>query len=156
GEGRDGGDGGGGYGPARPAPSGDSGPEAAVRLRLLGAADGRRVGPGARPAADARGGDPGERGPRRAGDAAPRPDDADRAYAAGDARGALAGYRRRLAEDPGDTDALVGVALAAGRLGRTAAARVLTTRPDLIRAVCHRLPGADPVAVAAWLADGPG
>ncbi|MEU6077915.1 hypothetical protein ABZ809_29490, partial [Micromonospora sp. NPDC047074] len=101
---------------------------------------------------------PGHAGPHPASrrDAASRADDADRAYAAGNATEALAGYRRRLAGDPGDTDALVGLALAAGRLGRTAAARMLTTRPDLVRALCHRLPGADPVAVAAWLAECPG
>ncbi|MGC4763529.1 aKG-HExxH-type peptide beta-hydroxylase [Micromonospora sp. DT46] len=123
-------------GPARPASTGDTGAEAAVRRRLLATTEHSGTGSGE---ADATG----------------RVDHADRAYAAGDAGGALAGYRRRLAGDPGDADALVGVALAAGRLGRTAAARVLTTRPDLVRALCRRLPGADPLAVATWLADGP-
>ncbi|MEU9509696.1 HEXXH motif-containing putative peptide modification protein [Micromonospora sp. NPDC048170] len=129
-------------GPARPALTGDTGPEAAVRHRLLGA-DRTGSRSGVDPASP------------RAGDATPRPDEADRAYAAGDAEAALAAYRRRLAGDPGDTDALVGVALATARLGRTAAARMLTTRPDLVRALCHRLPGVDPVAVATWLAGGP-
>ncbi|MGC4789175.1 aKG-HExxH-type peptide beta-hydroxylase [Micromonospora sp. DT178] len=132
-------------GPAGPARIGDTGPEAAVRHRLLGTAADRT---GSRPGVDV----PVVRQPR---ETARRADDADRAYAGGNAPGALTGYRRRLAEDPGDTDALVGVALAAGRLGRTAAARVLTTRPDLVRALCHRLPGADPVAVATWLAGDP-
>ncbi|MCX4390605.1 HEXXH motif-containing putative peptide modification protein [Micromonospora peucetia] len=130
-------------GAARPALTGDTGPEAAVRRRLLGTADRRSARPGVDPV------------PSRTGDAALHLDEADRAYATGDAPAALAGYSRRLTGDPGDTDALVGVALAAGRLGRTAAARVLTTRPDLVRALCHRLPGADPVAVATWLAVGP-
>ncbi|MEV0879138.1 HEXXH motif-containing putative peptide modification protein [Micromonospora echinofusca] len=121
--------------PARPASTGGTGPEAAVRRRLLARTDHSGTGTG-----------PSE---------AERVDHADRAYAAGNVGGALAGYRRRLAEDPGDADALVGVALAAGRLGRTAAARVLTTRPDLVRALCHRRPGADPLAVATWLAGGP-
>ncbi|MER7889759.1 HEXXH motif-containing putative peptide modification protein [Micromonospora sp. NPDC094482] len=108
---------------ARPALTTGSGPEAAVRRRLLGPS-----------------GDPSELDPT------------DRAYAAGHPTDALPGYRKRLAADPGDVDAWVGLALAARRGGQPAAARVLTGRPDLVRALCRALPDADPLALAAWLA----
>ncbi|MEV1332237.1 HEXXH motif-containing putative peptide modification protein [Micromonospora costi] len=124
--------------PARPALPGDRGPEAAVRGRLLRAA--------------ARSG-----GPRHAnaGDGPSGPERDDLAYAAGDPARALAGYRRRLAADPDDVDAWVGLALAARRTGRPAVTGALTGRADLARALCRALAGADPLAVAAWLADAP-
>ncbi|MEU8300085.1 HEXXH motif-containing putative peptide modification protein [Micromonospora sp. NPDC048909] len=108
---------------ARPALTTGSGPEAAVRRRLLGPS-----------------GDPSELDP------------SDQAYAAGHPAGALPGYRKRLAADPGDVDAWVGLALAARRGGQPAAARALTSRPDLVRALCRALPDADPLTLAGWLA----
>ncbi|WBB68131.1 HEXXH motif-containing putative peptide modification protein [Micromonospora sp. WMMD812] len=107
--------------PARPALATETGPEAAVRRRLLGA-------------------------PAEPSD----PDPSDRAYAAGDPATALAGYRRRLTAEPDDADAWVGLVLAARRTGQPAA-RALTGRPDLARALCGALPGADPLALATWL-----
>lgn len=108
--------------PARPALTVASGPEAAVRHRLLD------------------GGGPCGSSP------------SDQAYAAGNSEDALAGYRRRLAADPGDVDAWVGLALAAHHTGQPAAARMLTRRPELVRALSHALPDADPLTLAAWLA----
>ncbi|WP_422740521.1 aKG-HExxH-type peptide beta-hydroxylase [Micromonospora sp. WMMD729] len=108
--------------PARPALTVASGPEAAVRHRLLG------------------GGGPHQSSP------------SDQAYAAGNSEDALAGYRRRLTADSGDVDAWVGLALTAHRTGQAAAARVLTRRPELVRALSHVLPDADPLTLAAWLA----
>ncbi|MFC0505693.1 aKG-HExxH-type peptide beta-hydroxylase [Micromonospora costi] len=122
--------------PARPALPGDRGPEAAVRDRLV------RTTP-------RRGGQP------HAGEGPSGPDRDDLAYAAGDPARALAGYRRRLATDPDDTDAWVGLALAARRTGRPAVTGALTGRADLARALCRALAGADPLAVAAWLAEAP-
>ncbi|WP_433533807.1 aKG-HExxH-type peptide beta-hydroxylase [Micromonospora sp. CA-249363] len=107
--------------PARPALTVASGPEAAVRHRLLG------------------GGGPCGSSP------------SDQAYAAGNSEDALAGYRRRLAADPGDVDAWVGLALAAHHTGQPAAARVLTHRPELVRALSQTLGDADPLTLAAWL-----
>ncbi|MEV4657180.1 HEXXH motif-containing putative peptide modification protein [Micromonospora sp. NPDC049301] len=113
-------------GPATPALPTDTGPESAVRRRLLDA--------GTEPSTM---------------------DRADRAYAGGDPVRALEGYRRRLGGDPEDTDAWVGLALAAARTGHPAAARALATRPDLVRAVHRALPDADLLAVAAWCLDTP-
>ncbi|PWR05657.1 hypothetical protein DKT68_25630, partial [Micromonospora acroterricola] len=111
-------------GPATPALTTDAGPESAVRRRLLAA------------------------------DAEPSTlDPVDRAYAAGDAAGALDGYRRRLSDDPDDADAWVGLALAARRAGRPAAALALATRPDLVRAAHQALPDADVLTLAAWCQD---
>ncbi|MFI5924665.1 aKG-HExxH-type peptide beta-hydroxylase [Micromonospora sp. NPDC051543] len=110
--------------PARPALTVAGGPEAAVRHRLLG------------------GGGPHQSSP------------SDQAYAAGNSEDALAGYRRRLAADSGEVDAWVGLALAAHRTGQPAAARVLTHRPEVVRALSQTLVDADPLALAAWLAQG--
>ncbi|MGQ5261509.1 aKG-HExxH-type peptide beta-hydroxylase [Micromonospora sp. ZYX-F-536] len=111
-------------GPAAPALAADTGPEAAARGRL------------------------------RAGDTDPSTmDSADRAYAAGDPESALHGYQRRLRDDHGDTDAWVGLALAARLTGHPAAARSLVTRPDLVREAHRALPDADPLALAAWCLD---
>ncbi|RLP95153.1 hypothetical protein EAD89_02240 [Micromonospora sp. BL4] len=108
-------------GRAAPALATDTGPEAAVRGRLL------------------------------ADDADPSTlDSSDRAYAADDPARALDGYLRRLDDDPEDTDAWVGLALAARRTGQPAVARALATRPDLVRAVHRALPDADPLALARW------
>ncbi|MEV4822082.1 HEXXH motif-containing putative peptide modification protein [Micromonospora sp. NPDC049274] len=107
---------------ARPALTMGSGPEGAVRHRLLGS-----------------GGPPGS-------------SPSDQAYAAGKREDALAGYRRRVAADCGDVDAWVGLALSAHHTGQPAAAGVLTSRPELVRALSHTLPDADPLALAAWLA----
>ncbi|MET8280068.1 HEXXH motif-containing putative peptide modification protein [Micromonospora sp. NPDC005174] len=107
---------------ARPALTLDSGPEAAVRHRLLG------------------GGGPSGSSP------------SDQAYAAGNSEDALAGYRRRLAADPADVDAWVGLALTAHHTGQPAAAGVLTHRPELVQALSQTLPDADPLTLAAWLA----
>ncbi|MFG1649631.1 aKG-HExxH-type peptide beta-hydroxylase [Micromonospora sp. NPDC049275] len=107
---------------ARPALTMGSGPEGAVRHRLLGS-----------------GGPPGS-------------SPSDQAYAAGKREDALAGYRRRVAADCGDVDAWVGLALSAHHTGQPAAARALTSRPELVRALSHTLPDADPLALAAWLA----
>ncbi|MCX5065309.1 HEXXH motif-containing putative peptide modification protein [Micromonospora lupini] len=107
---------------ARPALTVGSGPEGAVRHRLLGS-----------------GGLPGST-------------PSDQAYAAGKREDALAGYRRRVAADCGDVDAWVGLALSAHHTGQPAAAGVLTSRPELVRALGHTLPDADPLALAAWLA----
>ncbi|MEU5909640.1 HEXXH motif-containing putative peptide modification protein [Micromonospora sp. NPDC047527] len=108
--------------PARPALAADSGPEAAVRRRLLGSG-----GPsGSNPS--------------------------DQAYAAGNLENALAGYRRRLTADPADVDAWVGLALAAHHTGRPGAAGALVCRPELVRALSQTLPDTDPLALADWLA----
>lgn len=107
---------------ARPALTVGSGPEGAVRHRLLGTG-----------------------GP-------PASSPSDQAYAAGNSEDALAGYRRRVAADCGDVDAWVGLALTAHHTGQPVAAGVLTSRPELVRALSHALPDADPLALAAWLA----
>ncbi|MEH1165130.1 HEXXH motif-containing putative peptide modification protein [Micromonospora sp. CPCC 205539] len=107
---------------ARPALAAGTGPEAAVRRRLLG------------------GGDPSEL------------DASDRAYAADELTDALARYRRRLVADSEDADAWVGLALAARRTGKAAPVLALISRPELVRAVSRALPGSDPLAVATWLA----
>ncbi|MEU8169936.1 HEXXH motif-containing putative peptide modification protein [Micromonospora sp. NPDC049004] len=106
----------------RPALTMGSGPEGAVRHRLL-----------------CSGGPPGS-------------SPSDQAYAAGNAEDALAGYRRRVAADCGDVDAWVGLALTAHHTGQPVAAGVLTSRPELVRALSHALPDADPLALATWLA----
>ncbi|MET8348461.1 HEXXH motif-containing putative peptide modification protein [Micromonospora sp. NPDC005206] len=112
--------------PAAPALAVETGPEAAVRGRLL----------------------TGDTGPSMR-------DPSDRAYAEGDPVRALDGYRRRLSGDPGDTDAWVGLALAARRTGHPAAAVALATRPDLVRAVHRAVPDADLLALATWRLDAP-
>ncbi|MET8363947.1 HEXXH motif-containing putative peptide modification protein [Micromonospora sp. NPDC005194] len=107
---------------ARPALAVRSGPEAAVRRRL--------VAPGSGFFTD---------------------DPADRAYVAGDVAGALMAYQRRLIDDPEDSDAWVGLMLAARRGGHSDAAHTLMARPDLVRATHQAVPDTDVLTVAAAL-----
>jgi HEXXH motif-containing protein len=76
---------------------------------------------------------------------------ADVALIAGDPAAALDGYRRQLHRDPGDHRAWIGLGLARDALGRPSPA--LARRPELVRALARRLPGADPIEVADWCAD---
>ncbi|MFD0967998.1 aKG-HExxH-type peptide beta-hydroxylase [Plantactinospora endophytica] len=73
----------------------------------------------------------------------------------------LAGYRRRVADDPSDDEAWPGLAHYAGRLRNAPAATVLAERPELVRAVllAYRDDPAAPTApppeeLAEWLAGG--
>jgi HEXXH motif-containing protein len=75
---------------------------------------------------------------------------ADVALIAGDAAGALDGYRERLGEDPGDYRAWVGLGLALAALGRPN--RVLEQRPELIRALARNLPETYPIELVEWCA----
>ncbi|WP_239160459.1 HEXXH motif domain-containing protein [Virgisporangium ochraceum] len=82
---------------------------------------------------------------------------ADLALVHGDVDTALSIYLNRLARSQHGSDeeiqAWVGLALALSESGGGEAAKALTSRPDLVRAV-HAASGksADPVEVAAWLA----
>ncbi|MEV4389453.1 hypothetical protein AB0J68_27690, partial [Micromonospora sp. NPDC049580] len=78
-------------------------------------------------------------------------DPADRAYVAGDVAGALMAYQRRLIDDPEDSDAWVGLMLAARRGGHSDAAHTLMARPDLVRATHQAVPDTDVLTVAAAL-----
>ncbi len=74
---------------------------------------------------------------------------------AGDTAAAVAGYRRRIAADPGDLASWAGLALGLRRTGRCPDA--LLDGPEVVRAVYSRLareapaPAADPERLAAWL-----
>ncbi|SHM71955.1 aKG-HExxH-type peptide beta-hydroxylase [Cryptosporangium aurantiacum] len=84
----------------------------------------------------------------------------DRSPPADDAR-AADGYRRRIAVDPSDDEAWVGLAHVTGQLGRSPAAAALAERPDLVRAVLlayradHGVRNApSPERIAEWLVNG--
>jgi uncharacterized protein len=68
---------------------------------------------------------------------------------------AAATFRAALAADPDDAEAWAGLALALGRAGATDAARTISERPELVRAMLTRVPDrADPAALADWLSGG--
>ena len=82
---------------------------------------------------------------------------AEAAYLAGDFATALVGYRDAVAASPEDDEAWAGLALTLAKTGEPAAARVLTDRPDLVRALVAELrrgsvpDAATPDQVAAWM-----
>ncbi|MEV1285603.1 HEXXH motif domain-containing protein [Micromonospora sp. NPDC049679] len=98
------------------------------------------------------------------------PDPADAAYLAGEFAKATEGYAERIARDPGDDDAWVGLALAMAAAAH-AGAGAMSTMPATVRALYARIrqtgppapaptpqpgaaQGAGPVEVAGWLASG--
>ncbi|MEV6346907.1 HEXXH motif-containing putative peptide modification protein [Actinoplanes sp. NPDC051851] len=68
----------------------------------------------------------------------------DAACLRGDHESAGISYRRRLLSDPSDDAAWSGLALVSPH-------PALHTRPEVVRAAALTLPGADPLALAAWL-----
>jgi HEXXH motif-containing protein len=81
--------------------------------------------------------------------------EADHAYATGRHDEAVLLYRAELAENPDLPGPLVGLGLSLGAGGANPAARALTLRPELVRAV-HRTvrdeaPGTTPERLAAWI-----
>jgi HEXXH motif-containing protein len=77
---------------------------------------------------------------------------ADVAYVAGDYPGAIDRYERQLAERPDRAEQWAGLALACRRAGDQDAARVLTSRPEVVCALHRAVPRpAGPVELARWL-----
>ncbi|MFD2418294.1 HEXXH motif domain-containing protein [Amycolatopsis pigmentata] len=85
---------------------------------------------------------------------------ADRAFAAGDHHTAAIGYRERIATDPGDSQAWIGLGLALRVLGDREAADGILGFPALVVAIHERIratvpgPTPDPAALAGWLGRG--
>jgi HEXXH motif-containing protein len=96
-----------------------------------------------------------------AADPAGHPDDGapgDRAYLDGDLAAAVEGYRARIAADPGDEDAWVGLAMSVRASGDEPTAMVLHQRPDLVRALYETTvddrAATTPDELADWLSTG--
>jgi uncharacterized protein len=78
------------------------------------------------------------------------------AYLAGDFAGASLRYRAAVAAAPHLLEPWIGLALSSRRDGARPGSRILTERPDLVRAVYLALDGREsaPDELAGWLADG--
>jgi uncharacterized protein len=90
---------------------------------------------------------------------APRAALADRSFLAGDLQAAADGYAERIAMDPNDRDAWVGLAMTVRRLGNdSAAAAALTLRPEVVQALYARRARdaafRSPEETATWVATG--
>jgi hypothetical protein len=83
--------------------------------------------------------------------------DADIALLQGDHEAAVRCYLGHIARDPGNTEHWAGLALARRRIGDDDIARVLATRPELVRATCQAALDIDGILpdvekLADWLA----
>ncbi|GIF63850.1 HEXXH motif domain-containing protein [Asanoa ishikariensis] len=76
---------------------------------------------------------------------------ADIAYVAGDWAVAIDRYERQLVEHPDRAEQWAGLALACRRNGDEDGARVLTSRPEVVRALHRAVRSAGPVELARWL-----
>ncbi|MFI6758777.1 aKG-HExxH-type peptide beta-hydroxylase [Micromonospora sp. NPDC050417] len=76
----------------------------------------------------------------------------ERAYLAGDFAHAVSGYTSRIAHNPADDDAWVGLALAM-TAANDPGATIMATKPETVRALHTTLPGSPgPARLASWLA----